>query len=379
MKHLFVPTLLLLLCGCAAKTPMEARLPTMPPELFSAREPGVKNPPLPQAVAAWLEKRAAALVAGERVRPPKGWTVAGVGIGDLNGDDREDLAVVLEELPPGASRPDGHEPGPRHLAVLLTRPDGIRKIAHANAELVLDRASGGAFGDPFAGITVQDGALWIKHYGGSNFRWGFAMEFRYVDGLFRLARLERLNMYTGTANGEVTACDFLRGTVERRAWSGLEPGRNELLYSGKMDAKAYLFDETDFDTAAANTEILFLPRLGYYDFDRSMFPAPPPLRISPDEALTRIHAARHPELTEMRLPLTPEMKAAYSKLLGYEIPGRYYQGGEGVLEYLDLEIADDGEGRATRVGHTIVYTHMNPNLGDVMYEIHDADGTIREQ
>ena len=60
----------------------------------SAREPEAKHPPLPHTVSAWLEKHAATL--GPTTSPPKGWRILESQSGDLNGDGRNDFAVVLE-------------------------------------------------------------------------------------------------------------------------------------------------------------------------------------------------------------------------------------------------------------------------------------------
>ena len=339
----------------------------------SAREPEANHPPLPHTVSAWLEKHAATL--GPTTSPPKGWRILESQSGDLNGDGRNDFAVVLEEQTESAERPDAEGSSSRRIVVLLAQAGGSLRTAHVNLTLVLDGTAGGVFGDPFEGISIENGSLVISHYGGSNFRWSWGMEFRYVGGLFRLTGLTHGSMYTGTANGEETVCDFLRGTVERRASGGPEDGA--LLYSGNMESKIYTFDQANFDEVAANVEIPFLPDLGYYDYDRIVSSPPPPPRLSPGDALDRVKEARYPHYLKAPLPLTPAMLRAYAKLLGYEIPGHRYQGSDGELEYHNLDIADDGKGRITGMTHVI--QHKEVGSGRVTrYEVDDAGGTVRD-
>ncbi len=359
----------LLACSCVAQ-PTEAAQPAEP----IAREPDAQHPSAPKPIPAWVEKNAATL--GPKTSPPKGWLLVDSQSGDLNGDGRKDLVVVLEEQAEDGERPDPEDAPPRLLVVLLARTDGSLRTAHVNPSLVLNRFSGGVFGDPFEGIAVENGSLAIRHYGGSNFRWSWEMEFRYVDGLFRLAGLTHGSMYTGTANGEDTTCDFLRGTVERRASGGPEDGA--LLYSGNMESKLYPFDQADFDEITANAEIPFLPDLGYYDYDRIASCPPSPPRISAGQALDRVKEARCPRYVKTQLPLTPAMLHTYAKLLGYKIPGYRYQGSDGELEYHTLNIADDGQGHTTGMTHVILYKEAGSER-ITRYEVDDADGKIREQ
>lgn len=359
----------LLACGFAAQ-PTEAAQPAEP----IAQEPEAKNPPVPKHILAWVEKNAATL--GPKTSPPKGWLLVDSQSGDLNGDGRKDLAVVLEEQAEDGERPDPEDAAPRLLVVLLARADGSLRTAHVNSSLVLNRFSGGVFGDPFEGIAVENGSLVIRHYGGSNFRWSWEMEFRYVDGLFRLAGLTHGSMYTGTANGEDTTCDFLRGTVERRASGGPEDGA--LLYSGSMESKLYPFDQADFDAITANTEIPFLPELGNYDYDRIASSPPSPPRISAGQALDRVKEARYPRYVKVPLPLPPAMLNTYAKLLGYKIPGYRYQENDGELEYHNLSIDDDGKGHITGMTHVILHKEAGSER-IIRYEVGDADGAIREQ
>lgn len=109
---------------------------------------------------------------------------------DLNGDGRADVAFVISN---GGSGVSG-SPDPsvvKHVLILALRGDGgkLHRSIVSDAA-VLDGDEGGAFGDPFQGLSIERGAVVIMHYGGSRERWGFTHRYRYQNGQWTLIGLD---------------------------------------------------------------------------------------------------------------------------------------------------------------------------------------------
>lgn len=112
---------------------------------------------------------------------PAGWRLLGSADGDVNGDGRADTALAL------AHDPEQSEPGdiwqePRLLVIALRDAGGKLKLSAVSKEVVMCRGCGGVFGDPFAAISIERGAVVIDHYGGSRDRWAFIDRFRLDAG-----------------------------------------------------------------------------------------------------------------------------------------------------------------------------------------------------
>lgn len=354
--------IILLAAGCVAPAAGPAALP---PQTLPGADLTSGQATLPEHITALLEKKAAAIASSKRLRLDKDFSVLDASLGDLNGDGQSDLAVVVERMEDGS-------PGRRFIVVLLNDGNGGFTAAHTNSTLILDHTSGGVFGDPYEGIAIANGRLLIKHYGGSNFRWSFQTEFQYLNGRFRLVRLTRQDMYTGTGNGEETVCDFVANTVQRSSYSAVDDNESTLLYSGKLKEKAiYLFDTADFDTILKHCEIPFLPSLGYYRFDR--FSAPLDLRVTASEALDRVKKQYFPDYKKVLIPWAPSNREAYSKLLFYTVPEYYYQGAGGTLTYFELDI-DDANETIGSVVHTILH---GAGVSGTFYKVDDASGKVK--
>ena len=94
--------------------------------------------------------------------------------GDINKDGKKDLLVILknnlEETSGDTTRP---------LLILMGNGTGLYDLSDRNDSVVLCKACGGVFGDPYAGMTVKNNFFSIEHYGGSNWRWTRIITFRY--------------------------------------------------------------------------------------------------------------------------------------------------------------------------------------------------------
>ena len=115
---------------------------------------------------------------------PGGWKAVATATGDLNRDGRPDTALVLARKDAPADA-DADET-PRPVVLALRGRDGRLHRALVARHAILPRNGGGILGDPFAGIAIQRGALVIRHYGGSSWRWGFTDRFRLQEGRWRL-------------------------------------------------------------------------------------------------------------------------------------------------------------------------------------------------
>ncbi len=127
---------------------------------------------------------------------PPGYYVLDEGraTGDLNGDGRPDLALVLGAAIEKTAAPDPYPP--RRLRVLLATPGGGYRLAAENRRAVLGKNEGGMMGDPFQGIGIQKGVLALDHYGGSARRWGTTEKFRWQQNDFYLIGHTRMQHWS---------------------------------------------------------------------------------------------------------------------------------------------------------------------------------------
>lgn len=113
---------------------------------------------------------------------PEGWRLAGSAEGDLNGDGRPDLVVVAAHDEEQSEPNETTWQEPRLLVLALRDAGGELRRSAVSTGAVMCRGCGGAFGDPFADVSVERGAVVVDHYGGSRERWSFVDRFRYEGG-----------------------------------------------------------------------------------------------------------------------------------------------------------------------------------------------------
>jgi hypothetical protein len=122
---------------------------------------------------------------------PPGWRVEKDWLkeGDLNGDGRPDLAVVITTGDSGLDD-QGHLTYAKHALVLALRGnDGKLHRSLVSDAAVLDGNEGGVFGDPFDSLMIERGTVVISHYGGSRDRWGYTSRYRFQNGQWTLIGL----------------------------------------------------------------------------------------------------------------------------------------------------------------------------------------------
>jgi hypothetical protein len=158
---------------------------------------------------------------------PPGWRIEGNGPEevDLNGDGKPDAAFVISHG--GISEPGHDQPVVvKHVLVLALRgADGKLHRSIVSDAAVLDGDEGGAFGDPFDSLVIENDTVAIMHYGGSNDRWNYTHRYRYQSGQWMLVGLDfgntestnpehfdshSINLLTGGADASERSEDAVR-------------------------------------------------------------------------------------------------------------------------------------------------------------------------
>jgi hypothetical protein len=121
--------------------------------------------------------------------------------GDLNGDRREDIILVLEKENPARDEND-FPVNQRPLLILLRGADGKLTVAKRNERIIMCSQCGGVFGDPFEGVIAGRNTFSVEHYGGSNWRWKYSYKFNYsrIDKTWQLVRVQELEYHTSNPN-----------------------------------------------------------------------------------------------------------------------------------------------------------------------------------
>lgn len=155
--------------------------------------------------------------AGSTAFLPKGFEILDYETGDLNGDGRSDVVLVLKHV--NEDSMDMDDPDNARPILLLTRQANNKlTLAARNDEVIMCRQCGGIFGDPYEGITVGKNMLTINFYGGSAWRWGVEYQFKY-DATAKNWMLEKeTNTYYHNANP-----DKMKTTVYTREELGKIP------------------------------------------------------------------------------------------------------------------------------------------------------------
>lgn len=99
---------------------------------------------------------------------------------DLNGDGRSDYILILKKEGEDTMTFDNSNWDAQRPLLLITRQANQKlKLAVTNNELVLCRHCGGAMGDPFMELVAKPGSFTLEFYGGSSWKWGQTITFRY--------------------------------------------------------------------------------------------------------------------------------------------------------------------------------------------------------
>lgn len=109
---------------------------------------------------------------------PAGYSILDTIKGELNGDNIEDLILILKKN----GEDTMYNPSPkRPLCILIGLPDGNYKLAAKNDNVVYKHDEGGMSNDePYDGTGIENGIFTVNHYGGSGVnKWDVQTSFKY--------------------------------------------------------------------------------------------------------------------------------------------------------------------------------------------------------
>jgi len=152
---------------------------------------------------------------------PKGWVILKKATGDLNKDEQDDVAIVIQDQ---RQLPEGDDPMftnlPRVLVVLLKTTEGYTRSAQHNS-FILKATEGGTMGDPFSDLFIQRGVLNINFMGGSRELWSYFYKFRYQKKEWYLIGLDEHSYDRGNGDFEEWSYNYL--TSKAKQVTGNEP------------------------------------------------------------------------------------------------------------------------------------------------------------
>jgi hypothetical protein len=153
---------------------------------------------------------------------PRGWKIENRAEGDLDGDSRADLALVLRSQDPANVLPvemcgDELDTNPSMLAVLLAKPGGGYRQAVENHALIPRRENSCALGG-LTGIAIERGTLSTDFermmsaggwdMGSAAFKW------RWSDGALRLIGFDYSNIKRNTGAMTRISINYLTGRAK---------------------------------------------------------------------------------------------------------------------------------------------------------------------
>jgi hypothetical protein len=136
-----------------------------------------------------------------------GWQVLARATGDLDGDGRPDAALALEE-------PERESLSPARCLLIALRDRGGRyRLAGRDDRAIMRADEGGMFGDPFEGVSIERGAVVVRHHGGSNWRWVYVDRFALREERWRWIGETCTSYFTGDASSATRDTNLATGDV----------------------------------------------------------------------------------------------------------------------------------------------------------------------
>ncbi|WP_260260718.1 hypothetical protein [Vibrio intestinalis] len=99
--------------------------------------------------------------------------------GDLDRDGIDEKVVILDSGLMG-------DFGTLRSILIYKNTDDGWQLMHYSDKAVLPSLHGGIMGDPFNGLSIERGALVIRHFGGSMQKWNYVHRFRLEENQWRL-------------------------------------------------------------------------------------------------------------------------------------------------------------------------------------------------
>ncbi|MCB0649706.1 MAG: hypothetical protein KDC85_00365 [Saprospiraceae bacterium] len=115
----------------------------------------------------------------DTIATPAGFQKIGEATGDLDKDGQEEKVMVFNT---DRMTDFGYE---REIHV-FKKEEGAWKLWQRSSTAVLPSEQGGTMGDPFEDISIENGAIVIKHLGGSRQKWSYTHRFRFQNSKWEL-------------------------------------------------------------------------------------------------------------------------------------------------------------------------------------------------
>ena len=119
---------------------------------------------------------------------PKGYTIIGEAIGDLNKDKIEERVIIC-------NTDRNEDMGTVRVIYIFKRDRTKWKIWHTSIGAVLPSDHGGMMGDPFEEIKIENGSIVIRQSGGSREKWAYTHRYRFQNNAWELIGAT-INYYT---------------------------------------------------------------------------------------------------------------------------------------------------------------------------------------
>ena len=113
---------------------------------------------------------------------PENFEILDLKFGHLNSDTLTDAIVIIKsnfESVEDSTQRDSYRP----LLVIIQQKDNSFKIEKRNDHIVLCKNCGGAFSEPYEGLSIENKTFQIRFSGGSRWRWSRQIEFGYDTNL----------------------------------------------------------------------------------------------------------------------------------------------------------------------------------------------------
>lgn len=190
---------------------------------------------------------------------PKGWGIAEKSdgtpiqaIGDLNKDEIDDIAVIIEE-----ERGTEEQAPQRAILIAFGNGDHEYSLSIKTEKAILKADAGGVWGDPLEGISIDRGSVLISFYGGSNSRWYAKYRFRFQDQDWYLIGATLGSYHTGTTtieNADEEDYNLLTGDFTLRKAD--EQDSSQIITTKGNRGKAKLLKLIDFDAEGGRDQFL---------------------------------------------------------------------------------------------------------------------------
>jgi len=135
---------------------------------------------------------------------PKNWKLIAFAEGDLNGDKVLDRAIVIQKQ---------SKKNKQRKLIVLFQEKNFWTLAGTSSQVILSPSSGGRAGDPFSGISIKGGILFIEHQGGTNLLWKYVHKYQFrKNGFYLIGKVNQeidvhskktLEVHTNLLTGEV--------------------------------------------------------------------------------------------------------------------------------------------------------------------------------